>query len=154
MHFSIFTAVAAATFAFTLSAQASDLVDTAIAAGNLKIFVAAVKTAGFTEFLKNAGPYTVFAPSDSAFSKLPPGTWDALVKDKVKLKKVLSYHVIPGKILVSEIKPGKTKTLQGGLLDVKSDNGMVTVDNASVIESDIVADNGVIHAIDKITLPD
>ena len=93
MHFSIFTAVAAATFAFTLSAQASDLVDTAIAAGNLKIFVAAVKTAGFTEFLKNAGPYTVFAPSDSAFSKLPPGTWDALVRQgKVKKSTLVSRH--------------------------------------------------------------
>ena len=154
MHFPISAAIAAATFTFTMSAQASDLVDTAIAAGNLKIFVAAVKTAGLTESLKTPGPYTVFAPSDSAFAKLPPGAWDALVKDKVKLTKVLSYHVIPGKMLVSEVKPGKTKTLQGDLLDLKSDNGLVTVDNATVIESDMVADNGVIHAIDKITLPD
>jgi uncharacterized surface protein with fasciclin (FAS1) repeats len=134
-------------------AIAADIVDTATTSGSFKIFVAAVKAAGFNETLKASGPYTVFAPTDEAFGKLPPGTWDAIAKDKVKLSKVLAYHVIPGKVLVAEVKPGKVKTTEGDFLTLKSDNGKVTVNEANVTESDVVADNGVIHAIDAVVLP-
>jgi uncharacterized surface protein with fasciclin (FAS1) repeats len=136
-----------------LPALAANIVDTASNAGSFKIFVAALKSAGFDETLKNTGPYTVFAPTDEAFSKLPAGTWEAIVKDKVKLSDVLAYHVIPGKVLITEVKPGKVKTVQGETINLKSDNGKVTVNDANVTESDIKADNGVIHAIDKVNLP-
>lgn len=132
---------------------AADIVDTAIATGSLKTFVAALKAAGFTESLKSAGPYTVFAPSDEAFAKLPTGTWDALIKDKAKLAQVLAYHVVPGKILVAEVKPGNVKTVQGTTLRLASDNGQITVNNAKVTQSDVIADNGIIHAIDTVVLP-
>lgn len=146
-------AAAAGTALLVFNAHAADLVDTAIAAGNLKTFVAAVKAAGFTESLKGPGPYTVFAPSDEAFSHLPPGTWEALIKDKARLAQVITYHVIPGKTLVADVKPGMTKTLQGAMLHLKSDNGMVTVDEATVTQSDILADNGVLHMINAVALP-
>lgn len=135
------------------AAGAADLVDTAITSGNFKTFVAAVKAAGFTESLRSSGPYTVFAPSDEAFARLPPGAWEALVRDKARLAKVVTYLVIPGKVLVADVKPGKTKTLEGTQILIKSDNGRVTVDDATVTESDIVADNGVLHAIDTVAMP-
>ncbi len=135
------------------SVFAADIVDTAAKDGSFKIFVAALKSAGFAEALKGTGPYTVFAPTDAAFAKLPAGTWDALSKDKVKLARVLSYHVIPGKVMVTEVKPGKVKTVQGSPLALTSDNGKVTVNNAKITQSDIVADNGVIHAIDTVVMP-
>lgn len=131
----------------------ADLIDTAVTSGNFKTFVAAVKASGFTESLKTSGPYTVFAPSDEAFSRLPPGTWAALVKDKARLAQVVTYLVIPGKVLVADVKPGKTKTLEGTQIMLKSDNGRITVDEAAVTESDILADNGVLHAIDTVTMP-
>ncbi len=134
-------------------ASAADLVDTAASAGNLKTFVAAVKAAGFAAALRGPGPYTIFAPSDEAFSRLPPGTWDALVRDKARLARVLTYQVIPGRILIADVRPGKTKTLEGDTLALKSDNGRVTADDATVIESDILADNGVIHAVDTVVIP-
>jgi uncharacterized surface protein with fasciclin (FAS1) repeats len=134
-------------------AVAANIVDTATAAGSFKTFVAALKAAGFTESLKNTGPYTVFAPTDEAFSKLPAGTWEALSKDKVKLAQVLAYHIIPGKVLITEVKPGKVKTTQGGMLTLTSDNGKVTVNDANITLSDVTADNGVIHAIDTVVLP-
>jgi uncharacterized surface protein with fasciclin (FAS1) repeats len=149
-------AVAAATIvmtAFGSLALAANLVETAAAAGSFKIFVAALKVAGFTETLENTGPYTVFAPTDDAFAKLPAGTWDALSKDKVKLAQVLAYHIIPGKVMVTEVKPGKVKTTQGGMLTLTSDNGKVTVNEANITQSDVIADNGVIHAIDTVVLP-
>ncbi|MDB5762624.1 MAG: fasciclin protein [Herminiimonas sp.] len=132
---------------------AADIVDTATAAGTFKVFVAALETAGFKDTLKSSGPYTVFAPTDEAFAKLPAGTWDSLSKDKVKLAQVLAYHVIPGKMMVSEVKPGKVKTTQGGSLTLTSDNGKVTVNDANITQSDVTADNGVIHAIDTVVLP-
>jgi len=135
------------------AASASDLVDTATTSLNLKIFSAALKAAGFRETLKSTGPYTVFAPNDSAFNRMPPGTWDALSKDKVRLAALLAHHVIPGKMLITEIKPGKAETVQGDFLTLKSDNGKVTVDQANVIESDLNADNGVIHVIDTVLIP-
>jgi uncharacterized surface protein with fasciclin (FAS1) repeats len=135
------------------NAFAANIVDTATEAGSFKTFVAALKAAGFTEALKSSGPYTVFAPSDEAFAKLPKGTWNALVKDKAKLAQVLAYHVVPGKILVAEVKPGNIKTLQGGTLHLTSDNGKVTVNGAQITQSDVQADNGIIHAIDTVVLP-
>lgn len=134
-------------------AMAADLVETASTSGSFKTFLAAAKAAGITETLRNSGPYTVFAPSDSAFGKLPPGTVDSLMKDKTRLAEVLSHHVIPGKVTVAEVKPGKVKTIQGDELNLKSDNGKVTVDTANVIQSDLIADNGVIHEIDAVVLP-
>ena len=132
---------------------AADIIDTAAASGSFKTFVAAAKAAGLTDTLKRQGPYTVFAPTDEAFAKLPPETWNALLKDKVKLAQVLSHHIVPGKIMVSEVKPGPTKTVDGSSITLTSDNGKITVDNANVIQSDVVADNGVIQAIDAVVLP-
>jgi uncharacterized surface protein with fasciclin (FAS1) repeats len=134
-------------------AMAANIVDAANEARTFKIFVTALKKSGLAETLRNAGPYTVFAPNDEAFGKLPPGTLEALMKDKEKLKEVLAYHVISGKVLVTEVKPGKTKTLQGDALNLTSDNGKVTVNGANVTQSDINADNGVIHEIDTVVMP-
>ena len=143
----------AASVLMAAPAQAADLLETAAAAGNLKTFVAAVKAAGFTEALRGPGPFTIFAPSDEAFARLPAGTWEALVKDKARLAQVLAYQVISGRILVAAVKPGPVKTLEGSALLLKSDNGRVTVDDATVIESDLMADNGVIHAVDAVVMP-
>jgi len=148
---------AASTFTLTMAlgaahVDAADLVDTAITSGNLKSFVAAVRASGFLNTLKNTGPYTVFAPSDEAFAKLPAGTMDALLKDKTRLARMIAHQIIPGKLLVADVKPGKIKTLEGDHLRVTSDNGLVTVDDATVIQSDISADNGVIQEIDTVML--
>jgi uncharacterized surface protein with fasciclin (FAS1) repeats len=132
---------------------AANIVETANEARTFKVFVSALKKSGLAETLQNSGPYTVFAPSDEAFNKLAPGRLDALMKDKEKLSKILSYHVVPGKTLVTEIKPGKTKTMQGDLLTLTSDNGKVTVNGANVTQSDVNADNGVIHEIDAVLIP-
>jgi uncharacterized surface protein with fasciclin (FAS1) repeats len=137
----------------TAFSTAANIVETVNDARTFKIFVAALKKSGLAETLQNSGPYTVFAPSDEAFAKLPPGSLDALMKDKEKLNKLLSYHVIQGKILVTEIKPGKSKTLQGDTLTLTSDNGKVTVNDANVTQSDLNADNGVIHEIDTVIMP-
>ncbi len=135
------------------SALAADLVETAATSGTFKTFLAAAKTAGITDTLKNSGPYTIFAPSDSAFKKLPPDTLNSLMKDKAKLAGVLAHHVIPGKVTVADVKPGKVETIQGDVLTLTSDNGKVTVDSANVIQSDLIADNGVIHEIDMVVIP-
>ncbi|MGZ3159458.1 MAG: fasciclin domain-containing protein [Burkholderiaceae bacterium] len=132
---------------------AADIMDTAVTSGSFKTFVAAAKAAGLTDTLKSPGPYTVFAPTDEAFAKLPPETWSALMKDKAKLAQVLSHHIVPGRIMVAEVKPGPTKTVEGSMITLKSDNGKITVDSANVIQSDVVADNGVIQAIDAVVLP-
>ncbi|HEX7635886.1 MAG TPA: fasciclin domain-containing protein, partial [Noviherbaspirillum sp.] len=94
-----------------------------------------------------------FAPTDEAFKKLPSGTMEALWKDKNRLAQVLAHHVIPGRVAVADVKPGKVKTIQGEPLMLTSDNGKVTVDNANVIQSDLMADNGIIHEIDAVVLP-
>jgi uncharacterized surface protein with fasciclin (FAS1) repeats len=154
----VMKALAAFATVFTLSvfaqrAAAGDLVETASTSGTMKTFVAATKTAGMADKLKHSGPYTVFAPTDSAFSKLPPGTVDSLLKDRDKAAELIAYHVIPGTVTVSDVKPGKVQTVQGGTITLTSDNGKVTVDNANVIQSDLKADNGVIHEIDAVVLP-
>lgn len=149
-----FLTVSTLLFALSLNqAHAADLIETASTSATFKTFLAAARTSGMAEKLKTGGPYTVFAPSDSAFKKIPPDRLDSLMKDKEKLAGVLAHHVIPGKIMVAEVKPGPVKTLQGDEITLKSDNGKVTADNANVIQSDLVADNGVIHEIDTVILP-
>lgn len=135
-------------------AAAEDLVETAGHSVTFKAFLAAAKSAGLLQTLKENGPYTVFIPTDAAFSKLPSGTVDSLMKDKKKLAQVLAYHVVPGKITVADVKPGEVKTMEGSPLKLTSDNGKVTLnDEANVIQSDLMADNGVIHEIDSIVIP-
>jgi uncharacterized surface protein with fasciclin (FAS1) repeats len=138
---------------FSLQAAAADLVETARTSGGMKTFMAAAETAGMADKLKNSGPYTVFAPNDTAFRQLPPETVEALLKDKEKAAELVAYHVIPGAVTVADVKPGKVQSVQGAPLTLTSDNGSVTVENAKVIQSDLKADNGVIHEIDQVVLP-
>jgi uncharacterized surface protein with fasciclin (FAS1) repeats len=134
------------------SAQAKDIVDTAVSAGNFKTLAAALTAAGLIDTLKGKGPFTVFAPTDAAFAKIPKADLDALLKDKAKLTAVLTYHVVPGKVMAKDVKAGKVKSVQGSEITVATMGG-VTVDNAKVTATDIVADNGVIHVIDTVILP-
>jgi uncharacterized surface protein with fasciclin (FAS1) repeats len=136
----------------SFSVQAKDIVDTAVSAGNFKTLAAALGAAGLVETLKGKGPFTVFAPTDAAFAKLPPGTVDALLKDKAKLTAILTYHVVPGKVMAADVKAGMVKTVQGSEIKITTANG-VMVDGAKVTATDIVADNGVIHVIDSVILP-
>jgi uncharacterized surface protein with fasciclin (FAS1) repeats len=139
-------------FGITLSVQAKDIVDTAVAAGSFKTLAAALSAAGLVDTLKGKGPFTVFAPTDEAFAKIPKADLDALLKDKAKLTAVLTYHVVSGKVMAANVKAGKVKTVQGSELNVTTSMG-VMVDNAKVIKTDIVADNGVIHVIDTVLMP-
>ena len=134
-------------------AFAADIVDTAIANGNFKTLVTAVQEAGLVDTLKGKGPFTVFAPTDAAFAKLPAGTLESLLQDKQKLADILTYHVVAGKVMASQVKPGKVKTVEGQSLTVTKKNGAVMVDNAKVTLTDIVASNGVIHVIDAVVIP-
>ncbi|HEY7657194.1 MAG TPA: fasciclin domain-containing protein [Burkholderiales bacterium] len=143
----------AALAAATSIAFAADIVDTAVSAGQFKTLVKAVQEAGLVDTLKGEGPFTVFAPTDEAFAKLPAGTLDALLQDKEKLAAVLTYHVVPGKVTAAQVRPGMVKTVQGQSLTVKTNRGGVMVDTARVVKTDIVASNGVIHVIDTVVLP-
>jgi uncharacterized surface protein with fasciclin (FAS1) repeats len=134
------------------SVQAKDIVDTAVAAGNFKTLATALGVAGLVDTLKGKGPFTVFAPTDEAFAKIPKADLDALLKDKAKLTAVLTYHVVAGKVMAADVKAGKVKTVQGSELTVSTSGG-VMVDKAKVIKTDIVADNGVIHVIDTVIMP-
>jgi len=134
------------------SAQAKDIVDTAVAAGNFSTLATALKAAGLIDTLKGKGPFTVFAPTDAAFAKLPKADLDALLKDKAKLTAVLTYHVVAGKVMAADVKAGQVKTVQGSSLTVSTSMG-VMVDQAKVTATDIVADNGVIHVIDSVIMP-
>jgi len=140
----------------SVAAKAADIVDTAVSAGQFNTLVTAVKAAGLVDTLKGEGPFTVFAPTDAAFAKLPAGTVEELLlpENKDKLVAVLTYHVVPGKVMSSDI-AGKTamvETVQGGKLSVDATDG-VKVDNAMVTAADIEASNGVIHVIDTVVLP-
>ncbi|MBU0901423.1 MULTISPECIES: fasciclin domain-containing protein [Pseudomonas] len=130
-----------------------DIVDTAVAAGQFNTLVTAVTAAGLVETLKGEGPFTVFAPNDAAFAKIPKADLDALLADKEKLTAVLTYHVVPGKLMAADL-TGKSalKTVQGGELMLDTSNG-VSVDGASVVAADIETSNGVIHVIDSVVLP-
>jgi uncharacterized surface protein with fasciclin (FAS1) repeats len=145
-------AITALAFAIT-SVQAADIVNTAIKAGNFKTLVTALKAADLVDTLKGTGPFTVFAPTDEAFAKIPKAKLDALLKDKAQLTKVLTYHVVAGKVMATDVKPGKVKTLQGENIMVTDKNGMLKIDNAKIVKTDIAADNGVIHVIDTVLMP-
>jgi uncharacterized surface protein with fasciclin (FAS1) repeats len=144
--------IATALVAASVAAQAKDIVDTAVAAGNFKTLATALTAAGLIDTLKGKGPFTVFAPTDAAFAKIPKADLDALLKDKAKLTAVLTYHVVPGTVMAKDVKAGKVKTVQGSELTISTTGG-VMVDNAKVTATDIVADNGVIHVIDTVVMP-
>ncbi len=133
--------------------RAGDLLDTAERSGSFKTFLEAVRIAGLTRELKAEGPYTVFMPTDNAFSRLAGSDWDALKKSPESLARVLRYHLIRGRVKVTEVKPGPAASVAGPPLALKSDNGMVTVNGARVTESDLQADNGIIHGVDAVLMP-
>ena len=127
--------------------------DTLAAAPELSTLSSLVVKAGLTETLKGTGPFTVFAPTDEAFAKVPKADLDALMKDKAKLTAVLTYHVVPGAVMAKDVKPGKVKTVQGSDLTISTMGSTVMVDKAKVTAVDIKADNGVIHVIDSVLMP-
>jgi uncharacterized surface protein with fasciclin (FAS1) repeats len=136
----------------------ADIVDTAVAAGSFKTLVTAVKASGLVDTLKSKGPFTVFAPNDDAFAKLPKGTVEGLLKDIPKLKAVLTYHVVSGKVMAADAVKLKTaKTVQGQEIKIDASKWHLhknpKINDANVIKLDVVADNGVIHVIDKVLLP-
>jgi uncharacterized surface protein with fasciclin (FAS1) repeats len=137
-------------------ARAADIVDTAASAGSFKTLVAAVEAAGLVEILKGEGPFTVFAPTDEAFARLPAGTVEDLLKpeNKEKLVAVLTYHVVQGKVMSGDVAGKKTtaKTVQGGTIDVDGMSG-VRINDAMVTQANVGADNGVIHVIDRVLIP-
>ncbi len=133
-------------------ASAKDIVDTAVSAGSFKTLATALQAADLVDTLKGKGPFTVFAPTDAAFAKIPKQDLDALLADKEKLAAVLTYHVVPGKVMSKDVKAGEVKTVEGSSLTVSTMGG-VKVDNAKVTATDIVADNGVIHVIDTVVMP-
>ena len=132
-----------------------DIVAVASGAGSFKTLVTAVKAAGLVETLQGKGPFTVFAPTDEAFAKLPAGTVEDLLKpeNKEKLVSILTYHVVPGKVMAADVKTMKAKNVNGKELSIKVEGGSVTVDNAKVVKTDVAASNGVIHVIDTVVLP-
>jgi uncharacterized surface protein with fasciclin (FAS1) repeats len=143
--------------------QAADIVDTAVKAGSFKTLTTALKAADLVIVLKGEGPFTVFAPTDEAFAKLPKGTVEDLLKpeNKAKLVKILTYHVVPGKVLAKDLKTEKLKTVEGSDLAIKLEDKKVEgkevkeveVNDAYVIKANVAADNGVIHVVDKVLMP-
>lgn len=155
---SVMALLAAPSFGTSVSAQAptKDIVDTAVAAGSFKTLAAALQAAGLVETLKGKGPFTVFAPTDAAFAKLPAGTVENLLKpeNKAKLAAILTYHVVPGQVMAAQAaKLPSAQTVNGASLTIDAMGGKVRVDNATVTSADIVATNGVIHVIDTVVLP-
>ncbi|MEM1005262.1 MAG: fasciclin domain-containing protein [Pseudomonadota bacterium] len=150
-------AAAALAFAMPLKAQAADIVDTAVSAGSFNTLVAAVQAAGLVDTLKGSGPFTVFAPTDEAFAALPEGTVETLLlpENKDQLVEILTYHVVPAKVMSADIagKRAKVLTVQGDRLSVNARNG-VKVNGAEVVQADIEASNGVIHVVDAVILPE
>lgn len=137
----------------TMNAK-KDIVDTAVAAGSFTTLAAALDAAGLVETLKGTGPFTVFAPTDAAFAKLPAGTVDGLLKDKAKLTSILTYHVVPGKVMAADVvKLDGAKTVNGQSVMIKVVDGKVQVDSATVTQADIETSNGVIHVIDTVLMP-
>ena len=131
-----------------------DIVDTAVAAGQFNTLAKALTAAGLLDTLKSAGPFTVFAPTDEAFAKLPAGTLDALLKDIPKLRGILTYHVVAGKVMAADVvKLESAKTVNGQSVTIMAKDGMVMVDNANITKTDIETSNGVIHVIDTVILP-
>ena len=140
----------------SLYAQGKDIVDTAVSAGQFRTLAAALKAAGLVDTLKGSGPFTVFAPTDEAFAKLPKGTVEELLKpeNKAKLTAILTYHVVAGKVMASDVvKLQSARAVSGDTITVKVEDGVVHVDNATVTSADVLASNGVIHVIDSVILP-
>ncbi len=155
---SVMALVAASSFGASVKAAPAtkDIVDTAVAAGSFKTLAAALQAAGLVETLKGKGPFTVFAPTDAAFAKLPAGTLDDLLKpeNKAKLTAILTYHVVPGRVMAAQAaKLTSAKTVNGASLTIHATGGNVMVDNATVTTADIACSNGVIHVIDTVVLP-
>ena len=150
------TAAAVAVLAAPAAVRAGetkDIVDTAVAAGNFKTLASALTAAGLVDTLKGKGPFTVFAPTDEAFAKIPKADLDALIADKAKLTKVLTYHVVAGKVMASDVvKLKDAKTVEGQMLKIDASNG-VMINKSKVIKADIQTSNGVIHAIDTVLMP-
>jgi len=142
----------AASALFATNAIGKDIVETAVSAGTFNTLATALKAAGLVDTLKGKGPFTVFAPTDAAFAKLPQDQLRALLADKTKLTAVLTYHVVPGVVMAKDVKAGMVKTVQGSNINVTTMGG-VKVNDATVTAVDIVADNGVIHVIDTVILP-
>jgi transforming growth factor-beta-induced protein len=131
-----------------------DIVETAMAAGTFKTLAAALQVAGLVETLKGAGPFTVFAPTDEAFARLPKGTVEALLQDKVRLSGILTYHVAQGRLLAQDVsKLPSAKTVNGQDVKISAANGSVKLNSATVVKADILASNGVIHVIDSVLMP-
>ena len=152
MAFTMLLSVTTSVFA----AAKKDIVDTAVAAGDFKTLAAALQAAGLVDTLKGPGPFTVFAPTDEAFAKLPAGTVEELLKpeNKEKLVAILTYHVVPGRVMAKDVMNLSTaKTVNGKSVTITQQNGAVMVDNAKVVQTDIAASNGVIHVIDSVMLP-
>ncbi len=136
------------------AAPAGDIVDVAVGAGSFDTLVAAVKAAGLVDTLKGDGPFTVFAPTDEAFAKIPEADLNALLADKEKLTAVLTYHVVPGKVMAADVvKLDSAKTVEGDSVTIVVSDGGVKVDDANVVKTDIVTSNGVIHVIDTVLMP-
>lgn len=136
----------------TVALAAKDIVDTAVSAGNFKTLATALQAAGLVDTLKGKGPFTVFAPTDEAFAKIPKADLDALLKDKAKLTAVLTYHVVPAQVMAKDVKAGDAPTVNGKALKITTDKG-VMVNSSKVIKTDVAASNGVIHAIDTVLMP-
>ena len=137
-------------------AQQRDIVDTAVAAGSFTTLAKALQAAGLVETLKGPGPFTVFAPTDEAFAKLPPGTLEDLLEpaNKAKLQRILTYHVVPGRVMAADVvKLSSARAVSGDTIPLATRNSVVTVGGARVVKTDIVASNGVIHVIDAVILP-
>jgi uncharacterized surface protein with fasciclin (FAS1) repeats len=147
-----FGIVAAHLAAAPVMAADKDIVDTAIDAGSFKTLVTALQAAGLVDTLKGKGPFTVFAPTDEAFAKIPKAKLDALLADKAKLTRVLTYHVVAGKVMAADVKAGPVKSVEGSNIKISTKHG-VMVDKSKVVKTDIVASNGVIHVIDTVMMP-
>ena len=146
-------AVLAAPSALQAAGSQKDIVDTAVAAGSFKTLATALKAAGLIDTLKGPGPFTVFAPTDEAFAKIPKADLDALLADKAKLTKVLTYHVVAGKVMAADVmKIKEAKTVEGHMVKIDTSNG-VKINGANVVKADVEASNGVIHVIDSVILP-
>lgn len=140
----------------TANAETKDVVETAVAAGSFKTLARALDAADLVNTLKGSGPFTVFAPTDEAFAKLPPGTLENLLKpeNKETLQRVLTYHVVPGKVMAADVARVKSaKAVNGETISVNAEGGIVRVNDARVVKADIAASNGVIHVIDTVMLP-
>ena len=152
----LLAALAAA--AISSSAKAADIVDTAASAGSFTTLLAAVQAAGLAETLKGDGPFTVFAPTDDAFAKLPAGTVDNLLKpeNREQLQQILTYHVVPGKVMSSDLQGKSTSaaTVQGSEVEIDASGSAVMIEGATVTQADIAASNGVIHVIDTVIMPE